>query len=64
MSTQFTERYRERNVARPREMLALRGTSVDLTKWQRVSPSRKSPGVLRRIANALIELIAHPYSGR
>jgi hypothetical protein len=40
MSTQFCDRYRERNVSNPREMLALRGTPVDLKKWQPVSYGR------------------------
>ena len=40
MSTQFCDRYRERNVSNPRELLALRGTPVDLKKWQPVSYGR------------------------
>ena len=40
MSTQFCDRYRERNVSNPREMLALRGTPVDLKKWQPISYGR------------------------
>ena len=63
MSTQFCDRYRERNVARPREMLALRGAPVDLTKWQRISSGRERPSLLRRLANAMLGLFAralHP----
>jgi hypothetical protein len=37
MSTQFCDRYRERNVSNPRELLALRNTPVDLKKWEPVS---------------------------
>ena len=40
MSTQFCDRYRERNVSNPREMLALRNTQVDLKKWQPISFGR------------------------
>ena len=40
MGTQFCDRYRERNVSNPREMLALRGTLVDLKKWQPISYGR------------------------
>jgi hypothetical protein len=40
MSAQFCDRYRERNVSNPREMLALRGTPVDLKKWQPISYGR------------------------
>ena len=45
MNPQFCDRYRERNVVNPREMLALRNSKVDLSKWEPVSfghtPSRK-----------------------
>ena len=37
MSTQFCDRYRERNVSNPRELLALRSAPVDLKKWEPVS---------------------------
>jgi hypothetical protein len=37
MNTEFCNRYRERNVQNPREMLALRDTPVDLSKWQPIS---------------------------
>jgi hypothetical protein len=37
VTTQFCDRYRERNVPNPREMLALRNTKVDLSKWEPVS---------------------------
>ena len=36
-TTQFCDRYRERNVANSREMLALRNSKVDLSKWEPVS---------------------------
>jgi hypothetical protein len=58
MSTQFCDRYRERNVARPREMLALRGAAVDPTKWQRISSGPRLRGLLRRWAGAIIGLFA------
>ena len=37
ITMQFCDRYRERNVSNPREMLALRNTKVDLSKWEPVS---------------------------
>ena len=40
MSTEFCNRYRERNVSNPREMLALRNTPVDLAKWKPISFGR------------------------
>ena len=46
MSTQFCDRYRERNVPNPREMLALRNTPVDLTKWMPVSFGHTPPSKL------------------
>lgn len=58
MSTQFCDRYRERNVARPREMLALRDAPVDLTKWQRISSRRDTPGLLQRLMDRTLELFA------
>ena len=44
ITTQFCDRYRERNVANPREMLALRNTKVDLSKWEPVSFGHTPPG--------------------
>ena len=43
MSTQFCDRYRERNVANPREMLALRNFKVDHAKWEPVSFGGHTP---------------------
>ena len=40
MDTEFCNRYRERNVSNPREMLALRDTPVDLAKWKLISFGR------------------------
>ena len=40
--TEFCDRYRERNVTNPREMLALRNSKVDLSKWEPV-PFGSSP---------------------
>jgi hypothetical protein len=52
MSTQFCDRYRERNVSSPRELLALRNTPVDLKKWEPVSfgqtPSSKIAALARQ----------------
>ena len=52
MSTQFCDRYHERNVSNPRQMLALRGTPVDLKKWQPISygrtPSNKVAALAER----------------
>ena len=43
MTTQFCDRCRERNVSNHREMLALRNTPIDLTKWMPVSFGRTPP---------------------
>lgn len=50
MSTQFCDRYRERNVINPREMLALRNSTVDLAKWEPVSFGHTPPGKLKALA--------------
>ena len=43
MSREFTDRYRERGVANPREMLASRHAKVDLSKWEPVPHDDPSP---------------------
>jgi hypothetical protein len=61
MSAQFSDRYRERNVSQPREMLTVRNAPVDLTRWQRISAGSNRPGLLRRLASsvgALFERVA------
>jgi hypothetical protein len=58
MDIQFCDRYRERNASRPREMLALRNTKVDLTKWEPISFGRTPPSKVHLLAQqgfAIIE---------
>jgi hypothetical protein len=50
MSTQFCDRYRERNVVNPREMLALRNSKVDLSKWEPVSFGHMPLGKMKTLA--------------
>ena len=50
MSTQFCDRYRERNVVNPREMLALRNSKVDLSKWEPVSFGHTPPSKVKTLA--------------
>jgi hypothetical protein len=47
---QFCDRYRERNVSNPREMLALRNSKVDLSKWEPVSFGRTPPSKVEMLA--------------
>jgi hypothetical protein len=49
-TTQFCDRYRERNVTNPREMLALRNSTVDLSKWEPVSFGRSPPSKVEMLA--------------
>jgi hypothetical protein len=49
-TTQFCDRYRERNVTNPREMLALRSSKVDLSKWEPVSFGRTPPSKVETLA--------------
>jgi len=49
-TTQFCDRYRERNVSNPREMLALRNSKVDLSKWEPVSFGRTPPSKVEMLA--------------
>ena len=49
-TTQFCDRYRERNVTNPREMLALRNSKVDLSKWEPVSFGRSPPSKVETLA--------------
>ena len=48
-TTQFCDRYRERNVANPREMLALRNSKVDLSKWEPVSFGHTPPSKVKSL---------------
>ena len=52
MIAEFCNRYRERGVSNPREMLALRDAPVDLDKWQLISfgkpPSTKVEALSQR----------------
>ena len=50
VTTQFCDRYRERNVSNPREMLALRNTKVDLSKWEPVSFGHTPPSRVEILA--------------
>ena len=49
-TTQFCDRYRERNVANPRQMLALRNSKVDLSKWEPVSFGHAPPSKVKALA--------------
>jgi hypothetical protein len=49
-TTQFCDRYRERNVSNPREMLALRHSKVDLSKWEAVSFGHAPPSKMKALA--------------
>ena len=49
-TTQFCDRYRERNVANPRQMLALRNSKVDLSKWEPVSFGHAPPSMVKTLA--------------
>jgi hypothetical protein len=49
-ATEFCDRYRERNVANPRQMLALRDSKVDLSKWEPVSFGHTPPGKVKTLA--------------
>jgi len=49
-TTQFCDRYRERNVPNPREMLALRHSKVDLAKWEPVSFGHTPPSRVKTLA--------------
>jgi hypothetical protein len=56
VTTQFCDRYRERNVSNPREMLALRNTKVDLSKWEPVSFGHTPPRVETLAAQGFVIL--------
>jgi hypothetical protein len=47
---EFCDRYRERSVANPRQMLALRNTKVDLSKWEPMSFSATPPSKMKDLA--------------
>jgi hypothetical protein len=47
---EFCDRYRERNVPNPRQMLALRNAKVDLTKWEAMSFSATPPSKMKVLA--------------
>ena len=49
-AAQFCDRYRERNVANPRQMLALRTSKVDLSKWEPVSFGHTPPSKVKTLA--------------
>lgn len=51
MNAQFCDRYRERNVINPREMLALRNSKVDLSKWEPVSFGHAPPSKVKTLAD-------------
>jgi hypothetical protein len=51
ITTQFCDRYRERNVENPREMLALRNAKVDLSKWEPVSFGHTPPSKVKALAD-------------
>lgn len=50
-TTQFCDRYRERNVSNPREMLALRNSKVDLSKWELISFGHTPPSRVEALAS-------------
>ena len=50
MNAQFCDRYRERNVINPREMLALRNSKVDLSKWEPVLFGHTPLGKVKALA--------------
>jgi hypothetical protein len=50
MNAQFGDRYRERNVINPREMLTLRNSTVDLSKWESVSFGHTPPSKVKTLA--------------
>jgi hypothetical protein len=49
-TTQFCDRYRERDVANPRMMLALRNSKVDLSKWEPISFGHTPPNKVKTLA--------------
>ena len=48
--TEFCDRYRERSVPNPRQMLALRDAKVDLAKWELISFSATPPSKMKALA--------------
>jgi hypothetical protein len=50
MNTEFCDRYRERTASSPRQMLALRNTKVDLSKWELISFSATPPSRMKELA--------------
>ena len=50
MATEFCDRYRERGVSNPRQMIALRNAKVDLAKWEPISFSATPPSKMKSIA--------------
>ena len=50
MNTEFCDRYRERNAPNPRHMLAVRGTKVDLAKWELISFGATPPSKMKALA--------------
>jgi hypothetical protein len=49
MNTEFCDRYRERKSPN-RQMLALRGAKVDLSKWELISFSATPPSKMKALA--------------
>jgi hypothetical protein len=67
MNTEFCNRYRERNVPNPREMLALRDTPVDLSKWQPISFGKTPETKVELLAErgfVMLELTRSPIGTR
>lgn len=50
MNTEFCDRYRERGVPNPRQMLAFRNAKVDLAKWELISFSATPPSKMKALA--------------
>jgi hypothetical protein len=49
MHSEFCDRYRERKLPN-REMIALRGAKVDLSKWELISFSATPPSKMKALA--------------
>ena len=64
-TNQFCDRYRERNVSNPRQMLALRNSKIDLSKWEPVSFGHTPPSKVEMLAEkgfVIIEFAAQVIS--
>lgn len=65
MNTEFCDRYRERSVPNPRQMLALRNAKVDLSKWVPISFSPTPPSKMKALAaNGFVILEAASETAR